>query len=305
MRRPNTSVPWLNRNLRSLLKKKRRLYNQAKKTKNWTNYRFIQKQCKRKFRQAEWTYLNNAVQEGLDKNNSKPFWNYVKSKKRDNIGTAPLKSKGSLVTDSKSKAEILINQFASVFTRHTIPTSDSAPKFNSIEDLEISTPGVEKLLSNINPSKSPGPDSIPNLVLKTCSHELAPGLTCIYQASLSSGTLPKDWTNANITPVFKKGDKHLAENYRPISLTSVACKLLEHIICRHLMCHLERYSILTDLNHGFRPGFSCETQLLVTFHDLAKLYDQGVQIDMAILDFSKALTRYPTPNSSKNWNNMG
>ena len=68
--------------------------------------------------------------------------------------------------------------------------------------------------------------------------------------------------------VFKKDDVHLAENYRPVSLTSVCCKLLEHIICKHLLNHLDKNNILTNLNHGFRAGFSCETQLLVTMNDL-------------------------------------
>lgn len=73
----------------------------------------------------------------------------------------------------------------------------------------------------------------------------------MYQVSVDSGSLPSGWVNANITPVFKKGDVHQAENYRPVSLTSVSCKLLEHVICKHLLNHLERNNILTNLNHGF------------------------------------------------------
>ena len=82
--------------------------------------------------------------------------------------------------------------------------------------------------------------------------------------SVDSEELPADWTNANISPLFKKRDVHLAENYRPVSLISVSCKLLEHIICKYLLTHFERNDILTNLNHGFRSGYSCETQLLVT-----------------------------------------
>jgi len=93
--------------------------------------------------------------------------------------------------------------------------------------------------------------------------------------------------------VYKKGDKHLAENYRPISLTSVVSKLLEHIICRNLLTHLESNNILTSLDHGFRSGYSCETQLLLTAHDLLKAYDTGTQVDIGILDFSKAFDTVP------------
>ena len=105
--------------------------------------------------------------------------------------------------------------------------------------------------------------------------------------------LPEDWVNANISPVFKKGDVHLAENYRPVSLTSVSCKLLEHIICKHMLNHLEKNKILTNLNHGFRSGYSCETQLLVTLDELLHFNDKGLQTDIAILDFSKAFDTVP------------
>ena len=102
-----------------------------------------------------------------------------------------------------------------------------------------------------------------------------------------------DWKKANISCVFKKGDKHLASNYRPVSISSVCCKLLEHIVCRHLINHFDKYGILTNLNHGFRAGFSCETQLLTTLNDLLISYDQGKQVDVAILDFSKAFDTVP------------
>ncbi len=81
--------------------------------------------------------------------------------------------------------------------------------------------------------------------------------------------------------------------YRPISLTSVISKLLEHIVSGHLLRHLTSLNILTILNHGFRSGFSCETQLLVTLHDLAKNFDQSIQTDVAILDLSKAFDKVP------------
>ena len=112
--------------------------------------------------------------------------------------------------------------------------------------------------------------------LRECATELETGLTRIFQTSLSSGCLSQDWTNANITPVFKKGDKHIAENYRPVSFTSVTCKRLEQIIYKHLLNHFEQNKILTNLNHSFRSGFSCETQLITTFKICVrtKLFDR-------------------------------
>ena len=129
---------------------------------------------------------------------------------------------------------------------------------------------------------------MPNRVLQECASEISPALTAIFQKSVDSGELPRDWRNANIAPVFKKGDKHLPENYRPVSLTCVASKLLEHIICRHLLDHLDKHNVLSSLNHRFRAGYSCETQLVVTAHDLLESFDSDTQADVLVLDFSKA-----------------
>ena len=128
----------------------------------------------------------------------------MKCKKQDNIGVSPLKQKGNLISDSKSKADILVEQFQSVFTKVTdsvIPNvlNRTIPK---MDDIVIDNKGVEKLLSNLKTSKAVGPDCIPNLVLKTCAVELSAGLSTIFQCSIDSGTLPSDWRDANISPVF-------------------------------------------------------------------------------------------------------
>ncbi len=96
------------------------------------------------------------------------------------------------------------------------------------------------------------------------------------------------WLLTSRQSVFMKGDRHKAENYRPVSLTSVACKMLEHIICRHLHYHLEKHCILTSCNHGLRSGHSCKTQLLTTMQNILSSCDSGNQTDIAILDFSEA-----------------
>ena len=289
------NIPWVKRKERKMLKKRQRLYKQARKTNKWTNYRTFQKECKRHLRKAEWNYVSTNIIDGLNNNNTKPFWKYVKSKRQESGGIAPLKKGTNLISDSKGKAELLLNQFKSVFTK---PTHNDLPSIriqskNNIRPIIIDQKGLEKLLANINPSKASGPDNIPNRILKECAIHLAPILKTILQCSLDTGKLPKDWRDANISSIFKKGDKHLPENYRPVSLTSVICKILEHIICRHLLKHLEKHKILTNLNHGFRSGYSCETQLITTINDFLQEHDKGQQVDIAILDFSKAFDTVP------------
>ena len=130
-------------------------------------------------------------------------------------------------------------------------------------------------------------------MMKLLSEEIAPILASIFRQSLVTGTLPTDWTKAFISPVFKKGDRSSPANYRPVSLTCIACKLMEHILCTHIRAHLDYHQILAPENHGFRSRHSCETQLLLTTHDLLKERDNGKQIDVAILDFSKAFDTVP------------
>ena len=94
-------------------------------------------------------------------------------------------------------------------------------------------------------------------------------------------------------PIFKKGNRSSAVNYRPISLTSILCKLCEHIVHSTISTHLDCNSILTNAQHGFRKRRSCETQLLLTLDDLAKGLDDKSQTDMILLDFSKAFDKVP------------
>ena len=93
-------------------------------------------------------------------------------------------------------------------------------------------------------------------------------------------------------PPFKKSDRSLACNYRPVSLTCVPCKLLEHIVCSNIMAHLDEYK-LSDRQHAFRKGHSCETQLTTVINDWAEILDNREQVDTFILDFEKAFDTPP------------
>ena len=198
-------------------------------------------------------------------------------------------------SDGPSKADILNSQFSSVFSRQDIShiPSLAGPKLPDISGLTITVNGVTKLLSNVKPNKATGPDNLSCRLLKEASNEIAPILTDIFNSSLSSGTLPSDWKKARVAPVFKKGNTNDAANYRPISLTCVCTKLMEHIICHHVRGHLDHHSILSKVQHGFRTGHSCVSQLLNTVQDLMVAYDKHKQIDVAVLDFSKAFDVVP------------
>jgi len=126
-------------------------------------------------------------------------------------------------------------------------------RYPNIADLHISTEGVEKLLCNLNVSKASGPDQIPCRLLKGLAGEIAPILTEIFKQSMRDGVMALNLEKCGCNPrVFKKGGRDLAENYRPVSLTCVCCKILEHIIISHIRQHLDHNIILSAYQHGFR-----------------------------------------------------
>ena len=134
---------------------------------------------------------------------------------------------------------------------------------------------------------------IPARILKELSEEIAPFLCTIYKKCLETGSIPDIWKTANVSAIFKKGEKFKASNYRPVSLTCISCKMFEHIIVSNIMRHLDKHNLLTDCQHGFRRRRSCEMQLLTLADELIKGLDKGRQLDLAILDFSKAFDCVP------------
>ena len=94
-----------------------------------------------------------------------------------------------------------------------------------------------------------------------------------------------------MVPIFKKGDRHQPSNYHPVSLTSVVCKVLEHIVHSNIMSHYDRWNILWDSQHAFRKRRLCETQLIETIDDVAWHLSDGNQVDVILLDLSKAFDK--------------
>ena len=119
-----------------------------------------------------------------------------------------------------------------------IPSTNKNVGYN-IEPLVLSKYGVTIQLQTLNPNKSTGADQIPPWFLKENADDIAPVLTDIFQESINSGVVPQEWKKANVTAVFKGEKKTDPSNYPPISLTSVASKVLEHIVHSHIMKHFE------------------------------------------------------------------
>ncbi|KAF2356728.1 hypothetical protein FHG87_012520 [Trinorchestia longiramus] len=168
------------------------------------------------------------------KTNSKCFYKYVNDRrlKRDTIGPL-IDTEGSTQTNNRSKAKILNTYFTSVFTREDlteIPQSHVLNPQEVLSDGVFTVEEVEEQLSILNPYKSTGPDGLGPRILKETAKVISEPLTNIFNRSLETGIVSDDWKRANVTPIFKKENKQMPNNYRPISLTSVISKTIEKLL---------------------------------------------------------------------------
>ena len=105
--------------------------------------------------------------------------------------------------------------------------------------------------------------------------------------------VPSEWKEANITLLFKKGSRNKPENYRPVSLTSVVCKLLETLIRDHMVEFLVKHKLINTSQHGFLKARSYLTNLLCFLEEITKWVDDGSPVDVVYLDFQKAFDKVP------------
>jgi len=201
------------------------------------------------------------------------------------------------VNDNKEMAEVLNNYFSSVYTQEDASSIPEPEKiFFLVTTLEflthitVDTGTVKKKLEALRPDKASGPDDIPPRLLQELSEELCHPLTVILQKSIDEGVVPDDRKLANVCPIFKKGSRSQAANYRPVSLTSQVCKT---IIRAAVVEHLERNCLIKDSQHGFRRGRSCLTNLLEFLDKVTRSVDMSNNVDVVYLDFAKAFDKVP------------
>ena len=229
--------------------------------------------------------------------NPKLFWNYVNDKLKSRQPVSDLrKENGELTTNDEEKAQVLNDFFSSVFTREDQtnipePTQREVPK--PLTKVNFTAANIEKRLLKLKTSKSPGPDGLHPRILKELAKEISKPLQDIFTTSLREGKLPGDWRIAHITPIHKKGSKTEAGNYRPVSLTSILCKIMEGVIRDKVVNHMKENKLFSKDQHGFMNGRSTVTQLLETLEYWSMHLDSGLGVDAIYLDFQKAFDSVP------------
>ena len=162
-----------------------------------------------------------------------------------------------------------------------------------MEKLVISSDNVKKLLGNLNDTKSMGPDEIHPKLLKYLSNcdNFVIALTNLFNACISQECIPDIWKTAIVIPIHKKGSVHQPENYRPVSLTCVLCKMFETFLREHIIDYVSL--VITEKQHGFLKGRSCLSNLLETIEKANEYMYEGNCVDILYFDFSKAFDTVP------------
>lgn len=288
----NHRAPWYNAHLKRLSNCKKRLYRSARKSptdSRWEAYRLASNAYISALKAAKSSFLSQTLPSMLN-NNVRKFWKVINPPHDNSIYLEDASGNSISLSDC---AAVLNDTFTKNFS---VPSTINAPSvqtynFPVMSSICIEAPGVAKLIAGLKYHSSPGYDLIDSKFLKNTSSFSSIILTKIFQQSLDTSTLPIQWKIGKVVPLFKSGQKTSPANYRPISLTSTCCKLLEHIIFSHLVNFLESNSFFTSAQHGFRKSLSCETQLISFTHKLHRILDQSSKADCVYLDFSKAFDK--------------
>lgn len=291
--------PWYGREIGTLSKNKKKAWNKYRKQstpENWLNFTKHRNTLAHTIEQLKENYENKIALEV--KTNPKQFWKYVRSKTKSKGKINDLEDvDGNIVTDDLQKAEILNNHFASVFTQEDTSyfpeINHSVDNLIILENINISLNVITKNLKSLNISKAPGPDGINSRILRETAVQIAPALKILFDKSMFEGKLPYQWKEAHVIALFKKGSRRSPNNYRPVSLTAICCKLLEKLIRNNVVDNLEKQGLIHLDQHGFRQGRSCCTQLLEVMEIWTRWFDLGLPWDTIYTDFSKAFDSVP------------
>ena len=297
--RRNHKVPWWNKSLQKEVKLKQkawRKYTERKTPDNFDKYKLQRNKTTTSIRKARQDY-EDKITDNL-KQAPKKLYSYIRSQQKVRAAVGPLKDdRGKFTETDQEVAEALQGFFKSVFTKessHEVPVFQEQLSHEEVLTTVEITPGlVSAELKRLNPDKAPGPDGMSSTVLRACAEQLAGPLATLFKKTMKKGQLPQDWKRATIVPIFKKGNRSAPSNYRPVSLTSQVCKVMEQLVKTQIVEHLEDNNLLSQHQHGFRRMRSCQSNLLDSLEEWTQILDEGKELDIIYLDYQKAFDTVP------------
>ena len=295
--------PWITKSLKTMLKRKNRLYKNYKRhgyrDEDKARLEAFREECKKAVENSKLSYVSNLGNKVNDPSTSqKCYWkivNRVMNKCRA-PKIPPLLVRNTFILDCAKKAK-LFNDFFSRQCKLII--NDSAlppPVFHTdkrIDNVFILDDEIISLIRHLNPNKAMGPDGISGQMLLLCDHSVVLPLKIIFRSIIETSVYPDMWKLANVTPIYKKENKQLVKNYRPISLLPICGKMFEKIIFNSLYNYLNGNGLLTKNQSGFRPGDSTSNQLLFLVNVIHEAFDNPkcLEVRAVFLDISKAFDK--------------
>jgi hypothetical protein len=216
----------------------------------------------------------------------KDYWKTIKSvmgvKVKPTIGT--LTVNGNEIANTKNKADIFNNYFATQSTLDDTPRAMPPLLMTTrhrLGNVKTTQAEVERIIHALDISKANGPDLISARLIKSTGAVIGGTISRLFNLSFETGKVPKAWKEANITPVYKKGERHIVTNYRPISLLSIVGKVQEKVVFKALYDFCHKHMLLTWRNSGFKPKDSATNQLHIVTHQIYNALEHGNDVNIA------------------------
>ena len=232
------------------------------------------------------------------KNNVKYFYSYAKKKRKIKSSIGPLinKTTKKMTTDSQEMAELLADQYDSVFSVPATPTSTNTTEQQlegpTLSNVTTTPEDFKTTIKELKSTSATGPDGIPAILLLKCAEPISIAMSIFWNKSMEKSHIPPESLKFSmIAPIHKGKTKSDPANYRPVALTSHFIKIYEKVLRNKITEHIESVNGFNKNQHGFRKGRSCLTQLLAHHDNIINLLEEGGNVDVIYLDFAKAFDK--------------
>ena len=205
---------------------------------------------------------------------AKTYWSILKTllNSKKILCIHPLFHQGKYVTDFKKKAKLFNSFFAKqcsiIQNSSKLPLTLNKKTKNSISSITFNNNDIATIICSFDPNKTHGYDMISIRMLKICDKSICKPLELIFQSCIKQGKFPNEWKMANVVPVYKKSDKQILQNYRPLSLLPICGKVFERLIYNSPFEYFIENDLISPNQSGFKPGDSCTNQLTSITHEI-------------------------------------
>ena len=291
---------WMNGAIRRAIRKCDRLlkaYTKFKSSFKWEKYRINRNLVFKLIRKAKLDY-QQKTNEILSNpaTSAKKWWNVAKSFYGSKVSSAipPLYENNNYVFDPKDKADLFNDFFVS---QTYLPIENAvlpelSPNLNpTLSNIIVTEVEVANLICQLDTAKACGMDGISNKI-KLCNHGIYKPFTKLINISLSLGQFPQSWKLANVLPLFKKDNKQIKSNYRPVALLSCLSKICEKVVYMKVYTFLVSICFFYRFQSGFRSGDSTVMQLVYIVNKIYHCLDRGNEVRAVFLIYQKHLIRF-------------